>query len=197
MPSCTRSVVARRQVLAWGAAASLAGPQAWSQAQDPGRPAQLPTLVADALGTPRRAGSSLFRFWGLEVYEASLWITPAFKASSYWQTPFALALNYRRALDGKAIAKRSLEEMQRAGGVAPTQNNEWLAAMSRLFPDVKKDDTLTGLHLPLSGARFLINGQPLGEVTDADFSRRFFGIWLDTATSAPDLRVALLAGTSP
>jgi hypothetical protein len=157
----------------------------------------MPASIADALGTPRRAGSSLFRFWGLEVYEASLWVTPDFRASSYWLTTFALGLNYRRSLDGGAIAKRSLEEMQRAGSLSPAQNSEWLAAMARLFPNVKKDDTLTGLHLPHRGARFLINGRPLGEVADADFSRRFFGIWLDTATSAPDLRTALLAGTSP
>lgn len=197
MTSCTRPLLGRRQVLAWGAAGWLAGQHAHLMAQDQAQAANMPASIADALGTPLRAGSSLFRFWGLEVYEASLWITPDFKASSYWQTPFALALNYRRSLDGGAIAKRSLEEMQRAGSLSPAQGSEWLAAMARLFPNVKKDDTLTGVHLPRRGARFLINGRPLGEVTDPDFSRRFFGIWLDTATSAPDLRTALLAGTSP
>ena len=41
-------------------------------------------------------------------------------------------------------------------------------------------------------ARFVFNGRPLGEIADADFARRFFGIWLDPRTSAPELRAALL-----
>jgi hypothetical protein len=64
--------------------------------------------------------------------------------------------------------------------------------MRALFPDVAAGDTLAGEHLPGRGARFFRNGQALGEIADAEFSRAFFSIWLDARTSAPELRAALL-----
>jgi hypothetical protein len=41
-------------------------------------------------------------------------------------------------------------------------------------------------------SRFFHNGNPRGEVRDAEFTRRFFGIWLGEATSEPALRDSLL-----
>jgi hypothetical protein len=41
-------------------------------------------------------------------------------------------------------------------------------------------------------ARFWLNGQPRGELRDAEFTRLFFGIWLSPRTSQPRLREALL-----
>jgi hypothetical protein len=64
--------------------------------------------------------------------------------------------------------------------------------MRRVFPDVKKGDVLTGVHLPDHGVRFFLREREIGEVVDADFARRFFAIWLDPKTSAPDVRAALL-----
>jgi hypothetical protein len=64
--------------------------------------------------------------------------------------------------------------------------------MRALFPDVAAGDSLSGLYLPGRGARFFHNGEPLGEIDDAQFARAFFSIWLDPRTSAPDLRAALL-----
>jgi len=44
--------------------------------------------------------------------------------------------------------------------------------------------------------RFFLNGRPTGVVAEAEFAARFAGIWLGPATSAPDLRQALL-GSAP
>lgn len=44
---------------------------------------------------------------------------------------------------------------------------------------------------------FLVNGKAVGEVADAEFAQRFFGIWLAPTTSEPQLREALLANTRP
>ena len=199
MQARTAPHMARRQFLAWGAAGCLAGRAGGATAQGlTGSPASstppAPGFIASALGSARLAGSSLFRYWGFDVYQASLWVTPAFQAPAYWQTPFALELSYLRTLEGAAIAQRSLDEMQRAGSLPSAQASDWLANMTRIFPNVNKGDTLTGLHTPEQGARFLINGQPLGDIAHADFSRRFFGIWLGAGTSAPGLRAALLKG---
>ena len=107
-------------------------------------------------------------------------------------SPLALELEYARALDGKAIAERSLKEMQGLGSIDAALAERWLQQMRHIFPDVKKGDRITGVQRPGEAARFFVNGQPRGEVRDAEFTRLFFGIWLSPRTSQPRLREALL-----
>ena len=133
------------------------------------------------------------RYFTFNVYDASLWVAPGFSADRYAQSTFGLQLSYLRSLDGKAIAKRSLEEMRRAVSLAPAQEESWLAAMQATFPDVKAGDRITGLHQPGVGARFWFNGLTRSAIADSEFSRLFFGIWLAESTSEPRLRSALLA----
>jgi len=136
-----------------------------------------------------RLGEGTLRWFGLKVYDARLWTAGG---AVDFDRPLRLELRYARALRGPAIAARPEEEIARLGFGSPEQRASWLAAMQRLFPDVMAGDTLAGEHLPGRGARFLRNGQPLGEIADSEFSRAFFSIWLDPRTSAPDLRAALL-----
>ena len=145
----------------------------------------------------RSVGTARMRFWGLHIYDAQLWASAEFKASAYAQSPFALELLYARSLSGKAIAERSLQEMQRQGAMPAEQAQTWLTAMERAFPDVKAGDRIVGAHTPGQGARFWFNGQPRPGLRDAEFSRRFFGIWLSDATSEPALRAQLLGLAAP
>ena len=151
-------------------------------------PAELPVELAGL----ELLGSARMRFFGLNMYDAKLWAPSGFKAGAYAQNPFALELIYLRSLDGKAIAERSLKEMQRQGTISNDQEKSWLAAMLQAFPDVKTDDRIVGAHTPGVGARFWHNGQPRPGVRDAEFSRMFFGIWLSDATSEPQMRSRLL-----
>lgn len=154
-----------------------------------------PTAAA-ALSGKQAVGSSLFRFWGFEVYQATLHAASNFDASRFEQQRLGLALQYRRAFKGADIARRSIDEMQAIAALTPEQTNEWTAAMVRAFPDVKAGDELLGLHVPGIGARFYLNGRLRSTVDDPAFSERFFGIWLSPKTSAPQLRSALIAGTA-
>lgn len=149
-------------------------------------------MVATALGQARLAGTSRFTYWGFEVYQATLWVAPEFKLASMNDVPYALDLRYLRTFKGKDIAQRSIDEMRRVQSVSDARAQAWLKLMQDTFPDVKEGDRLTGIHLPGKGVRFLLNGQPLGEVADAEFARVFFGIWLSEKTSEPKLRQALL-----
>ncbi|APW44463.1 chalcone isomerase family protein [Rhodoferax saidenbachensis] len=180
----TRRTILQLPLLAWAALGAL-GVRAQS-ATPPEISTELPTALA--------AGSSRMRFFGLSIYDAKLWVTPGFKAATYAQHPLALELTYLRALSGKAIAERSLTEMRRAGPLPAATEARWLAAMQAAFPDVKEGDRITGVHLPAVGARFYVNRQLRSTITDAEFSRLFFGIWLSDATSEPRLRQELLAG---
>jgi hypothetical protein len=184
----------RRSFLGFGGAAVLACvlPGA-AQAQAPLVPAALPSEVAADLPGALWSGSARLRFFGFDVYDSHLWVAPGFKAAQFEQHGLALELSYLRALSGRDIAERSLKEMKRAGDLSAAQSQRWLAALQDAIPDVKAGDRITGLHSPGVGARFWHNGQPRPPVRDPEFSRLFFGIWLSSATSEPQLRSGLLS----
>lgn len=137
----------------------------------------------------KRWGNGEFRRFGFLVYEATLWA-----GDDPQQPPLALRLDYRRTIAGAAIAEASVKEM-RALGANEAGLKRWGEEMMRLFPDVKSGDHILGQY-EAGTARFYFNGRLLGEVVDAEFARRFFGIWLDAKTSAPELRAALLRRSS-
>ena len=156
--------------------------------------------AGQALAHPQLPGSRLqgeatLRFFGLRVYHAKLWTLPDFKSGQSTEQPLVLELEYLRELRGKAIAERSLQEMQRAGPIVESQGRRWLNEMERIFPDVKAGDRISGHHMPGQGARFWYNGRLTGQVDDPAFARLFFGIWLAPTTSEPGMRVALLGLT--
>jgi hypothetical protein len=150
--------------------------------------------VREALAQADLLGSARFRFRGFNVYDAQLWAAPGFQAAQYAQRPFAMTLNYLRAIKGAAIAERSLQEMQDIAPVDKAHAATWMQAMTQLFPDVQAGDRITGSHQPGQGANFWRNGQPLSQIADDRFSQSFFGIWLHPDTSLLALRRELLAG---
>lgn len=186
--SPSRRVLARRLVLAAAVASALAGllPMTASGNAAPGE-------VAREWGSPRLQGAGRLRFLGLSVYDVRLWTPDAALGDENWVgQPLALEIEYSRALDGQQIAQRSLDEMRRGGEIAPATAERWLARMVELFPDVRAGDRLTGVQRPGGSVRFFLNGKLRGEIADAEFARRFFGIWLAPYTSEPKLRASLL-----
>ena len=158
-------------------------------------PPTAPTELASELPAARWRGTGVLRFLGLRIYDAHLWSAEAVPGDGAAQ-PLALVLVYARALVGEQIASRSLKEMNRIGRINDEQSARWLSAMTQLFPDVKDGDRLTGIQRPGVATRFFLNGQFRGEVSDADFTRLFFGIWLSPRTSEPRLREQLLGNRS-
>ncbi|AOF85400.1 hypothetical protein BSY239_4201 [Hydrogenophaga sp. RAC07] len=156
-----------------------------------GAQAPEPTLSA-ALQDKTTVGKARLRYWGFDVYDASLWALPGFDIGRFENQRFGLELAYLRDFKGADIAERSIDEMKGLATIEPAQATRWTQAMSKLFPDVKRGDRITGVHVPGSGARFYLNGRLLGEVADDAFSRLFFGIWLSPKTSQPRMRENLI-----
>ncbi|MFZ4650169.1 MAG: chalcone isomerase family protein [Rubrivivax sp.] len=181
----------RRHALAWlGAAGCLLAPAwtapAWAQG------AALPELSAE-WPQARVQGQGRLRFLGLHIYDIRLWTPQPGVGPQDWATrPIALEIEYARELVGRLIAERSLEEMKRAGPIPADAAQRWLEAMLQFFPDVKPGDRIVGVNRPDGLVRFFVNGRLRGEKRDAEFARRFFGIWLAPETSEPRLREALL-----
>jgi len=141
-------------------------------------------------------GSGTYRWFGLSIYDASLWTGPD-GWSDQPKQKIALDLRYARSLVGRKIADASVQEMEKLQLGSTTQRQQWLQQMTALFPDVKEGTHITGIYVPNETARFYLDGKLLGEIRDAEFARAFFAIWLDQHTSAPDLRKKLLGLTPP
>jgi hypothetical protein len=166
-------------------------------------------LLLAAIGSPvcfmpvaqandwRVLGQGRLRFWGLDIYDATLRVGPDFNAQRFEQHRLSLDLHYLRKLYGSAIAERSLKEMQavaKAQGAAISEADaqRWLERMKAVFPDVKAGDRIRGEHVPGTGASFWLNDKSIGQVNEPAFSALFFGIWLSPHTSQPALRQTLL-----
>ena len=194
----------RRTVLGAGLASALlasglsAGAQSPLPAQAPApAPPTMPAPALAALPHAQWSGTARLRFFGLNIYDATLWVDKGFSAARFAESGLVLELAYLRALKGDLIAERSITEMRRVGDVSEPQAQRWQAAMQTSFADVTAGDRITGLHDPAFGARFWFNAQPRAPIADPAFSRLFFGIWLSSATSEPALRQALLARAAP
>jgi hypothetical protein len=154
----------------------------------PGTAQTLPAEAA-ALAGAREAGSGAFRFFGLRVYDAKLWTPgPGFDPAA----PFAFGIRYARDIKGFKLAEESVNQWRRMRYGFEDRYDAWEDQMRRVFPDVKPDDELVGVHMPGRGALFYFNGKATGEVADTAFARAFFAIWLDERTTEPALRRALI-----
>ena len=163
-----------------------------------GGPSETLTIPDDAdaglLGLSLR-GHKRHRAWGLvDVYDASLWTPHGFQGEESTESHLlALELRYLKTIPAALIAARAIQEMRRSGPLASEQERWWMEEMLRVFPkQVHPGDRLLGLQLPGKASLFWHNGLLCGEVRDAEFTRRFFGIWLHQGTSEPELRRALL-----
>ncbi len=135
----------------------------------------------------RQWGSGEVSWFGFSLYRATLWVAGGEPA----RAPTALQLDYRRDIARDRLVQTSVDEMRRLGA-DETQLARWDDDLRRVFPDVKEGDSIVGVHYPGQGARFYHQGLLTGEVSDAEFARKFFAIWLDPATRSPSLRAALL-----
>lgn len=164
----------------------------------PGSAADAPGFFRDAVPQPRMAGEGEYRWFGLKLYDARLWVgAEGYRPSMPHNAPFALELAYARSFKGARIADASLKEIGKLGLGTEAQRTAWLEAMEKVFPDVEDGSRIVGVYIPNQGVRFYLDGRAIGTIDDAEFSRAFFSIWLAERTSAKDLRTALLRNAAP
>ena len=135
-------------------------------------------------------GQGLLRFFGLKVYQATLF--SEYKSGEIFKSKFFLRIKYFRDFKGKDIAKISFKEMHRMNLIAKEKKSVWLAWMEENIPDIKKNDMLVGVYMPEEGMALHHNENLVAIISDKDFARSFFLIWLHENTSEPKLRKELL-----
>ena len=149
----------------------------------------LPEQVAKDFPGLQLAGEGRLRWFGLHVYDASLWTNGA-----RWNEDreFALDIRYARDIKSRRLVQSSLDEMRRLGFGDEQRLAIWEKEMARVLPDVKKGEHLTGVNRPGVGAEFYYQGRIVGTITDPAFAQAFFAIWLDARTREPGLRRSLI-----
>lgn len=140
-------------------------------------------------------GQGTMRWFGLALYDASLWTRGAERwRPERWrpERPFALEIRYARPIRGERLVAASLDEMARLGFADAARREAWRPLLARAFPSVEPGDTIVGLAEPDGRVAFYHRGALTAELRDADFARAFFAIWLDPRTREPGLRSSLL-----
>ena len=137
-------------------------------------------------------GEARLKVFIWEVYDSAL-----FTPSGRWQgdAPYQLSLHYLRDIPAAKLIEETEKAWREQGRNHPKQN-EWLALLDGLWPDITEGDKLVfGLNAAGESA-FWFNGSPIGSIDDRDFGRLFGGIWLDPDTPRPKLRAQLIGPTS-
>jgi hypothetical protein len=147
--------------------------------------------INSAFGATRLQGAGKLTWWGLDIYDASL-----YRAGSLSSPEFALNLRYQKAFTGLAIANRTADEMKKMG-IPDTQAVLWGKELAAFLPNIESGQSLTAIYTPKQGTLFFYDGKQIAQVKGADFSKAFFGIWFDSKTSAPKLRTELLGQHCP
>jgi hypothetical protein len=150
-------------------------------------PLELPPHLSSA----KLQGSGRLTWWGLHIYDASF-----YRVGSLSSSEFVLDMRYQKSFSGTSIANRSVEEMKRLG-VLDTQASLWGKELTAFLPNVESGQTLTAFYSPKQGTIFYHDGKQIAQIPGAEFSKAFFGIWLDPKTSAPKLRTDLLGQSCP
>ena len=136
-------------------------------------------------------GSGKFNWWGFHIYDASF-----YRAGTPSSQEFALDIRYQKSFTGVAIANSSAEEMKKMG-VPEVQVSLWGKELAKVFPNIESGQALTAVYAPKQGTIFYHDGKRIAQIPGVEFSKAFFGIWLDPKTSSPKLRSELLGQGCP
>jgi hypothetical protein len=153
--------------------------------------AKEPPHIKSMMGQIQLQGLGRLNFWGFHVYDANL-----YRGATKDSQEFALELRYQKSFSGEAIANRTVDEMKNLG-IAEAQATSWGKELANTFPNVEPGQTITAIYIPKQGTSFFYEGKKISQIQGADFAKAFFGIWLDSKTSAPKLRADLLGQGCP
>ena len=141
---------------------------------------------------PKLIGSGNLSFFGINLYKASLFSTSNFDHKNPFKINFALEIQYLKSFRSEKIANISQKEMHKLNTYDENNLNLWHKWMLAKFPDISKNDVLTGVFSPTFGIKLFHNNNLIATNNDTDFAKAFFSIWLNKDTSEPALRKKLL-----
>jgi hypothetical protein len=134
-----------------------------------------PPEVTQALPNSQQVGQAQYRALSVLLFSAETW---AAGGDFSWNEPFALTLTYHRNARASTLINRSIREMSGRGAGSAQSLAPLRAQLARCFPDVARNDRITGVSTSPDSARFYYNGAHRCDIRWPGFRRHFFGIWL-------------------
>lgn len=138
-----------------------------------------------------KPATGVLRQMMLRAYEAAYW-----SKSGTWnlKEPQALSLTYFWEIEAEDIVARTVKEMKHVRPDASEEKfAEWEASLDKVIAKVHDGERITAIWRPKTkDTVFYHNDKKTGVVPGVDFADAFFAIWLDEATTAPELRANLL-----
>ncbi len=160
-----------RKLTAAGAFLALLSTSVW------GQPSEL-----------QKVGEAELRVLFWSVYNSRLYSTDGQYREG--QRPLQLEIEYLLDIKSEALVERTGSEWD-SQGLTHERQEQWLAKLAELWPDVSKNDVLTLEIDEDDRSTFYRNGELLGVIEDPEFGDHFTGIWLSPTTTRPKLRLAL------
>lgn len=135
-------------------------------------------------------GSGTLSYMVWNVYDAALYAPNGdFNADDN----FALSIHYLRPLEGAKIVKHTVRAIEKMGFADKALLSNWGDQLLSFMPDVDDGVVITGIRAQSGETLFYQHDKLIGTISDSEFGRWFFDIWLGENSQRPELRQALLA----
>jgi hypothetical protein len=157
--------------------------------------ATLPGPVSQEPFAFQRVGSGDLRWFGMHIYEASLWSPDGRFDGLASRQPMALSLWYGRDFSREELLRITGTAWKLLGETSAAQQQKWIGDLRGFWLDVAKGHNLTAVVVPGGETRFYDQQRLLGRVDDPQFGPAFLAIWLHPRSVVGDLRGELLGGS--
>jgi hypothetical protein len=157
--------------------------------------AQLPEPVAREPYVFQPVGGGDLRWFGMKIYDASLWSLDGRFDGLDSRQPLALSLWYGREFSRDELLRITGTAWALLDETTQAQQQQWLASLRGLWTDVAKGHNLTAVVMPGGETRFYDHRRLLGRIADPQFGPAFLAIWLHPRSVVGDLRTELLGAT--
>jgi hypothetical protein len=137
----------------------------------------------------KQVGTGKYRRLGFNVYQATLFAPDGIYDPNQ---PYALSLKYARNLDKETIVDTIADNIKEQNVADEPTLAQWKGQLDNIIGPVKENDVLTGVFMPGKNSVLVHNCSEIGNISDAEFTKAFFAIWLGP-TADPDMRGKLTA----
>jgi len=150
----------------------------------------LKPVVASPVEDLKPVGSTTLKVMFWTIYDSTLF-TPDGRFSGV-VPGLALRIDYRRNIARDRLIDTTREQWQELNLYLPELSEQWLAELSLLWPDIARGDSIILRVEADLAASFFYNGELLGRLENAEFTRRFLTIWLGEQSAFPKQRDELI-----
>lgn len=149
--------------------------------------------IAHAYSQPKpdhmnTVGTATLKVLWFEIYDARLETDTGY--FSDLGEPMLLQLTYKRNIQQHELLSETRQQWLRQG-IQADRFNPWIEQLAKIWPDIRKQDSLTFYQDQQSHGHFYYNGRYIGSVAQPGFSQAFLAIWLSDNSAFPQLSRAL------